>query len=80
MIVLETYGLHGYSIYVQEYDAKTKKLKLTKLLSKAKVYKNKAGAESSARSIYNNWLEGTLQSNIPHQVPACNASEYVTKG
>lgn len=76
MITLVTYGLHGSSIYVEEYNAKTKELKLTKLISKAKAYKSKAGAESSARSIYNNWLEGTLESNIPYQNPALNVVEY----
>ena len=41
-----------YNIYVKSWNAKTKVLELTTKLSAAKTYKSRAGAESSARSIF----------------------------
>ena len=38
--------------YVKSWNAKTKVLELTTKLSEAKTYKSRAGAESSARSIF----------------------------
>lgn len=74
-IRLVTYDKNGKQWYVRDYDTKAKRLVATKSINDAKVYTSKAGAESSARSIYNNYMIEKLNTAF-HLDPAFESVEY----
>jgi hypothetical protein len=54
------------TVYVKAYNPKTKELKTTTDIKEAKTYKSAQGAESSARSIFNLYLEGKTNYVFQH--------------
>lgn len=60
---------HAWDTYVKEYDTKNGILVETRNIREAKVYKTRAGAESSARSIFEKKFFGDKSTkNIYHSV------------
>lgn len=56
-ITLLSRDSEGFPVFVESYNAKTKEIKMTRNLKKAKFWQTKQGAESSCRSIFRLYLD-----------------------
>ena len=54
------------TVYVKAYNPKTKELETTTDIKEAKIYKTVQGAESSARSIFNLYLDDKTSHVFQH--------------